>query len=116
MSISPVSNATLQLPGVIARARNTDVILRVVDESIERTAEARREREARRAEDRAEEDRLRRADEYERLEREDAERLTERYRAEAESIIAARAAQRDAEADAERKASFEPAPGLDVVA
>ena len=86
MSLAPASTPDTRLLVAEARAENTGTLLRVVDESLERAAELREEREARRALERAEEARRQRAEEAERLERADAERLAARHRVEAEAI------------------------------
>ncbi|HLO41579.1 MAG TPA: hypothetical protein VK176_11195, partial [Phycisphaerales bacterium] len=67
-----------------ARARNQEVITRVVDESIDRAAELRKQREARDEARRREERRQERIEAAERAEREEAARLAQRQREQAE--------------------------------
>lgn len=86
--INSISPSHARLLTAVARAENTGRVLRVVDESVKRSAEQRQAREARRSEERLEEARRERARQAERLEAEDARRLGERHRIEAEAAVA----------------------------
>lgn len=89
-----------ELVTAIAKAKNIDVVLRVVDESLTRAAEARKQREKDDAERRVQEERQRRAEEYDRQEQQGAEALAQREERLAEGI-----ARREAEAEARQRAS-----------
>lgn len=86
--IGHIEPSQARLLTAVARAQNTDAVLRVVDESLERAAEARKARQERERADRLEEARRERAREFERLEAEDAIRLADRHRIEAEAVVA----------------------------
>jgi len=83
----------------IAQAKNVDVVLRVVDESLARAAEARKQREKEEAERKEKEDRDRRAEEFDRREKEAAAELADRNERVARDI-----AREEAEASARRRA------------
>lgn len=87
MSTTNIDPARSDLLVAQTRASARDTLLNVVDQSIRRSAELRREREAREAEARVIEDRRNRAEEAERIEREDAEAVTQRAREQADEIV-----------------------------
>lgn len=101
MNTSPPENrdaaAEAALVTAAARDRNHRVMARVVDDSIARAAHLRELREARDIERRREEERLRRAEEHERLEKEDAARASQHRQAQE-----ARALERDIERRTQR--------------
>jgi hypothetical protein len=70
----------------IAQAQNTDVVLSVVDDSLNRAAALREEREKREQEERDKEERDARVREYERREERAAEELRERNEREAREM------------------------------
>ncbi|MGE3108796.1 MAG: hypothetical protein AB7G11_06555 [Phycisphaerales bacterium] len=84
MSRTPTDHPALVT--AIAQAKNTDVVLAVVDESLRRAAEARREREEREAEQRERDAREERVREYERREEQAAEELHDREQREARQV------------------------------
>lgn len=75
-----LSSSAARLLTAHAKARNEEVIGHVVDDSLARAAELRKEREAREAERREAEARQRRIEMAERLEQEEATRLTQERR------------------------------------
>ncbi|MBL8757188.1 MAG: hypothetical protein JNK35_02020 [Phycisphaerae bacterium] len=99
-----------RLQSAVTRAQAAETIGRVVDESIERSARAREQREAAEAERREKEARDQRRREEQRLEREAAEALAERYQ------WVTRYAKDDARRPAPRRIAPEPRAGLDLAA
>lgn len=99
-----------------AKSQATQAVLRVVDESLERSAKAREERERAEAELRREEAARQRVEQAEHAERRDAERMRDRVERQADEIARRTAEQR---AEGERRSSpLYQAPGsrLDVLA
>ncbi|MBC7771690.1 MAG: hypothetical protein H7210_04270 [Pyrinomonadaceae bacterium] len=76
-----------KLLAAIAQAKNVEVILKVVDESLVRAAEARKQREKDNAERREKEERDRRAEEFDRREQQSAAELADREERVAEEIV-----------------------------
>lgn len=109
----PDHAASSGLITAIAKARNVDVILKVVDDSLARAAEARKQREKDEQEQRIKEDRDRRAEEFDRREQQSAAELADR-----EERVARDIAQQEQEAAA-RRLAIESRPradgGLDLL-
>jgi translation initiation factor IF-2 len=99
-----------------AKSAATQAVLRVVDESIERAAKAREERERAEAERRREEEARQRVEHAEEAERRDAERMRDRVERQADEI-ARNEAQKRAEVRGEQAALYiAPGSRLDVAA
>lgn len=107
----------VRLAVAVARAENFEVLSKVIDESIERAAEARRQREKRQAEKRREEDRRERLAQIEESEAASAAAAAERVRLQAQSQAENDAAERAAEENRLRlKLERPPSGPLDLAA
>lgn len=111
-AIAGVDPNTPSLLVEAAKSQATQAVLKVVDESLERSAKAREERERAEAERRREEAARERVERAEKSERRDAERLRDRVERQADEI-ALRAAERKAENE-ERSSPLYQAPGSRV--
>ncbi len=97
-----LDSTNLSLVTAIAEAKNTDVVLSAVDESLRRSAEARELREKRDAEQRLRDEREARINEFERREERASEELRDRTQREARA-----AAEREAETNYLRRTVLE---------
>lgn len=113
---SPPTPGEVKLLIAGVKARNAEVVGEVVDESIEASARARQEREAREAERRAEEARQARFDEIERREREEAEAVAEEKRRIAAEIAARQEEDKARLARQQRPTLLDPVGHLDASA
>lgn len=85
--VAPLASSEARLLVAVAKAQNSEVLGQVIDDSIEASARARRQREADDAERRAEEARQARIDEIERRERAQADALAEEARRATEESV-----------------------------
>ncbi len=109
MAIAGISVDEPRLLVETAKSEATQAVLRVVDESLERSAKAREERAKAEAERRREEEARERVEQAEKAERRDAERLRDRVERRAEEI-ARREADRRAEIESRTSPLYQ-APG-----
>lgn len=111
-----ISPGEVKLIIATAKARNSEVVGQVVDESIEASARARQQREADEAERRAEEARVARIEEIERRERAEAEAVAEENRRIAAEIAARQEEDKARLAGAQRRTLLDGGGRLDASA